>query len=186
MPMPKRKPNYNGATTMQELLTAVCDYYGDHVDDRETEDPDHISLHDVADRFDITVMKARKLLITGGLYSTTISRRVQELHAQGLTVAQITEETGLKRASIKFVRFQHIGNRKFQDIGKSLCQHIGKTSRYNRHEGGVENAMEGDRRDEGKASIHRRDAETNKAISGAVPGLWYQRENRVQVAKEIL
>ena len=41
MPMPKRKPNYNGATTMQELLIAVCDYYGDHVDDRETEDPDH-------------------------------------------------------------------------------------------------------------------------------------------------
>ena len=29
MPAHKRKPNYNGATTMQELLTAVCDYYGD-------------------------------------------------------------------------------------------------------------------------------------------------------------
>ena len=27
----------NGATTMQELLTAVCDYYGDPVDDREPE-----------------------------------------------------------------------------------------------------------------------------------------------------
>ena len=100
MPMPKRKPNYNPTSTMQELLTAVCDYYGDSVDDREPEDQDHISLHDVADRFNITVMKARKLLITGGLYSTVLSRRVQELHAQGLTVVQITEETGLKRASI--------------------------------------------------------------------------------------
>ena len=99
MPMPKRKPNYNPTSTMQELLNAVCDYYGDPVDDRKSEDPDHISLHDVADRFNITVMKARKLLITGGLYSTAISRRVQELHAQGLTVAQITEKTGLKRAS---------------------------------------------------------------------------------------
>ena len=100
MPAHKRKPNYNAVTTMQELLTAVCDYYGDPVDDRQSEDPDHISLHDVADEFDITVMKARKLLITGGLYSTAISRRVQGLHAQGLTVAQITAETGLKRASI--------------------------------------------------------------------------------------
>ena len=100
MPMPKRKPNYNGTTTMQELLTAVCEFYGDTVDDRKEEDPDHVSLHDVADRFNITVMKARKLLITGGLYSTSLSRKVQELHAQGLTVAQITEETGLKRASI--------------------------------------------------------------------------------------
>ena len=45
MPAHKRKPNYNGATTMQELLTAVCDYYGDPVDDRQSEDPDHISLY---------------------------------------------------------------------------------------------------------------------------------------------
>ena len=109
MPMPKRKPNYNPTSTMQELLNAVCDYYGDPVDDRKSEDPDHISLHDVADRFNITVMKARKLLITGGLYSTAISRRVQELHAQGLTVAQITEETGLKRASINsYLPYAHI------------------------------------------------------------------------------
>ncbi len=109
MPMPKRKSNYNGSITMQELLTAVCDFYGEPVDDRELEDPDHISLHDVADRFGITVMKARKLLITGGLYSTSLSRKVQELHAQGLTVAQITEETGLKRASINsYLLYEHI------------------------------------------------------------------------------
>ena len=35
MPAHKRKSNYNAATTMQELLTAVCDYYGDPVDDRK-------------------------------------------------------------------------------------------------------------------------------------------------------
>lgn len=80
MPMPKLKPNYNGSSTMQKLLNAVCEFYDDPVDDRETEDSDHISLHDVAAEFDITVMKARKLLITGGLYSTSLSRRVQELH----------------------------------------------------------------------------------------------------------
>lgn len=109
MPAHKRKPYYNGSITMQELLTAVCEFYGDPVDDRKQEDPDHISLHDVADRFDITVMKARKLLITGGLYSTSLSRKVQELHAQGLTVAQITEETGLKRASINsYLPYAHI------------------------------------------------------------------------------
>lgn len=100
MPMPKRKPDYNPTSTMQEILTAVYEFYGDPVEDRKQEDPDHISLHDVAEGFNITVMKAWKLLITGGLYSTALSRRVQELHAQGLTVAQITEKTGLKRASI--------------------------------------------------------------------------------------
>ena len=43
MPMPKRKPNFNASATMQELLAAVCDFYGDPVDDRTTEDPDHVS-----------------------------------------------------------------------------------------------------------------------------------------------
>ncbi len=100
MPMPKRKPYYNPTSTMQELLTAVCEFYGEPVDDRKEDDPDHVSLHDVAEEFNITVMKARKLLITGGRYSTSLSRKVQELHAQGLTVAQITEKTGLKRSSV--------------------------------------------------------------------------------------
>ncbi len=62
MPIPKRKPGYNGDATIQELLTAVCDLYGERVDDREPA-KGHVSLHDVADRFNITVMKARKLLI---------------------------------------------------------------------------------------------------------------------------
>ena len=100
MPMPKRKPDYNPTSTMQELLTAVCEYYGNPVDDRKEEDPDHVSLHDVAEEFNITVMKARKLLITGGLYSTALSRRVQELRAQGKPVAEIMSLTSLKRASI--------------------------------------------------------------------------------------
>ena len=86
MPMPKRKPNYNPTSTMQKLLTAVCEFYGDLVDVRKKEDPDHMSLHDVANEFDITVMKARKLLLTGGLYSTALSRRVQELHGEGQTM----------------------------------------------------------------------------------------------------
>ena len=48
-------------------------------------------------------------MITGGLYSTVLSRKVQELHAQCLTVAQITEETGLKRASINsYLPYAHI------------------------------------------------------------------------------
>ena len=109
MPMPKRKPNYNPASTMQELLTTVCDYYGDPVDDRKEEDPDHVSLHDVAERFNITVMKARKLLITGGLYSTKISRRVQALHAEGKTTTEVMNLTGLGRASVNsYLPFSHI------------------------------------------------------------------------------
>ncbi len=109
MPMPKRKPCFNADATMQELLTAVCDFYGNPVDDRKESLSDHVSLHEVAKRFNITVMKARKLLITGNLYSTAISRKVQELRASGLTVPQITEEIGLKRSSVNsYIPYSHI------------------------------------------------------------------------------
>lgn len=100
MPAHKRKPNYNSDTTMRELLAAVCEYFGDPVDDREPVDPGHVSLHDVAEEFHITVMKARKLLITANLYTTATSRRVQELVNEGKTVEEVQEITGLKRASI--------------------------------------------------------------------------------------
>ncbi len=109
MPMPKRKPNYNPDTTMQELISAVCEYYGSPVDDRDHEDPDHVSLHDVADRFQITVMKARKILITANLYTTAATRRVQELVKEGKTVKEVQEITGLGRSSVNsYIPYAHI------------------------------------------------------------------------------
>ena len=109
MPMPKRKPNYDGKKNMEELMSAVCEYYGAPVDDRDQEDLDHVSLHDVADRFHITVMKARKILITAGLYTTATSRRVQELVAEGKTVKEIQEMTGLGRSSVNsYIPYAHI------------------------------------------------------------------------------
>ena len=58
MPMPKRKLHYNGIITMQELLTAVCEFYGNTVNDRKEEDIDHVSLQGVAEEFNITVMRS--------------------------------------------------------------------------------------------------------------------------------
>ncbi len=46
---------------MKALLTAVCDFYGARVDDREPA-KGHVNLHDVADRFNITVLRAVTLL----------------------------------------------------------------------------------------------------------------------------
>jgi len=100
MPRPKRKPNYNGKKTMQELLDEICDYFGPPVDDREREDIDHVKLRGVADHFNITLIKARKLLITGGKYSTEISREVQDLHAQGKSIQEIMRRTKLKKSSV--------------------------------------------------------------------------------------
>ena len=97
MSRPKKKPNYNLDQVMQEFMATVADAFGSY-DDRE--DTNFPGLNAVAAEFGITALKARKLLITAGVYSTALSRQVTELHISGTKVAQIMKITGLSRASI--------------------------------------------------------------------------------------
>ena len=48
---------------MRELMDEICDYFGPSLDDREREDIDHVKLRGVADHFNITLIKARKVSI---------------------------------------------------------------------------------------------------------------------------
>ena len=75
---PKKKPNYNEEKIMQEFLAAISDAYlgGGAAGNKKTS---AASLRQVADEFDITLMKARKLLITAGVYHTGISDEVNAL-----------------------------------------------------------------------------------------------------------
>ena len=94
---------------MQALLNEVCEYFGEPVDDREREDVDHVKLRGVADHFGITLIKARKLLITGGKYSTWLSREVQELSAKGMSIQEIIRRTGLKKSSVySYLAYNHL------------------------------------------------------------------------------
>ena len=97
MSRPKKKPNYNPDQVMQEFMAAVVDAFGSY-DDRE--DKTFPGLNAVAAEFGITALKARKLLITAGVYSTALSRQVAELHDGGVEISQIMKTTGLSRASV--------------------------------------------------------------------------------------
>ena len=120
---------------------------------------------------------------------------LKKLQAEGFPVCLINPYQMKKYGDVeihkaktdrKDVQFQDIGNGKYQDIGKYLCQHIGKSTRYNRHEGGAGDAVEGDQCDEREALIHRSDAETRQAILPAVPGVRHQRKDGTQVEEPIL
>ena len=67
---------------MQALVDEVCGYFSDPVDDREMEELDHVKIREVAAHFGVTLIKARKLLITGGkvqyLFISRGSRVVRE------------------------------------------------------------------------------------------------------------
>ena len=93
----KKKPNYNPDHVMQEFMAAVADAFGSYDDREDTTFP---GLNAVATEFGITALKARKLLITAGVYSTALSRQVAELHASGVEISRIMKITGLSRASV--------------------------------------------------------------------------------------
>lgn len=97
MPRPKKKPNYNPDQVMKESMAAVADAFGSYDDREDTIFP---GLNAVAAEFGMTALKARKLLITAGVYSTALSRQVTELHDGGVKISRIMKITGLSRASV--------------------------------------------------------------------------------------
>lgn len=97
MPRPKKKPNYNPEQIMKDFTITVADAFGSYDDRKDTDPP---GLNAVAAEFGITALKARKLLITAGVYSTALSRKVAELYTAGVEISRIMEITGLSRASV--------------------------------------------------------------------------------------
>ena len=97
MSRPKKKPNYNPDQVVQEFMATVADAFGSY-DDREGKTFPGLNI--VAAEFCITALKARKLLITAGVYSTALSRQVAELHTGGVQISRIMKITGLSRASV--------------------------------------------------------------------------------------
>lgn len=100
MARPKKK-NSNPQQSMDELLANTVALYGFPYDDRDGErDSELPSLRTVAVQLGTTVLRVRKLLITAEYFSTTVSRQVQQMVAEGNTVEVVMRVTGLKRASV--------------------------------------------------------------------------------------
>jgi predicted transcriptional regulator len=91
-------------SVFEEYLSCVAECFGEAYDDRNysdiaTEKRD-TSLRAVCEEFHISIPKARKLLITAGVYSTEKSRTVAELTDQGKSATEIMALTGLSRSSV--------------------------------------------------------------------------------------
>lgn len=92
MPRPRKKPNYNPEIVMKELVAEVVELYA--TSEKE------VSIRQIADEFDMTPLKIRKLLITAGVFSSDICDQVLELSKSGKSVLEIQKITGLSRASV--------------------------------------------------------------------------------------
>lgn len=91
MPKQKKKPNYDPGQVMAELMDTVVSCY--KVKPRP-------SLQDISDELDLNPIKARKILITAGVYESATAEEVLSLHREKKTVAEIMAVTGLSRASV--------------------------------------------------------------------------------------
>ena len=97
---PKKKPGYDRAEVIDELLVKAVEFFGTPFDDREERPEDAPTIVSVADALQITPIKVRKMLITAGYYSTAMSRRIQALRDKGYNIQEIMDETGLGKASV--------------------------------------------------------------------------------------
>lgn len=97
---PKKKPDYDKNSKIQEQLEIAVSLFSEPYDDRVERSKDAPTLVSVAEAMNTTPIRVKKMLITAGYYSTENSRKVQNLHNAGLTIQEIIDSTGLKEASV--------------------------------------------------------------------------------------
>ena len=97
---PKKKPDYDREKEIEAVQAMAVELFGEPYDDRIERSEDAPSIRDVANAMNTTPLRVRKILVTAGVYSTKLSRKVQSLYEDGCSIQQIMDETGLKRASV--------------------------------------------------------------------------------------
>ena len=100
MPRPLKKPEYSKQKITQELLNQMADAFGEPYDDRNCMSEHKPSLREIAEQFDISPIRMRKLLISAGVYSTEMSREIAKYIADGLSIDAIQHKMHLSRASV--------------------------------------------------------------------------------------
>ena len=86
----KLKPDYDPKKIMQELIDITKELY-----DR------NLSYRQIAKELDLSVSKVIKLLITGGVYSSNICRKINLLYDSGKTIPEIQKSLNISRASVQ-------------------------------------------------------------------------------------
>jgi len=96
----KLKPFYNKNEINGDFMDKIVAFFNGPYDDRDESANASVSLREVSREFGISVVKARKILITAGQYSIKQSRLINELREQGKTTDEIVEITGLSKSSV--------------------------------------------------------------------------------------
>ena len=96
---PKKKPNVDTQAEIAEMVSQACQLLIEPFDDRIPRSDDLPSINSVAEEMGITIIKLKRLLISGGFYSSATSRAVQEKVVRGMSMDQICTELNIRPAS---------------------------------------------------------------------------------------
>lgn len=95
---PKKKPNLDTAKEQAEMVKRACELMAEPYDDRVERDGPLPTMNEVAREMDITIVKLKRLLITGGFYSSATSRAVQTMFQDGKSIERICEDLNIRQA----------------------------------------------------------------------------------------
>lgn len=96
---PRKKPNVDTAKEIEEMVERACELLIEPYDDRKDRDASLPSMNEIAHEMGVTIIKLKRLLITGGYYSSATSRGVQKRVEGGQSMEQICEELEMSSAS---------------------------------------------------------------------------------------
>lgn len=96
---PKKKPNVDTKTEIAEMVSRACKLLIEPFDDRWLRDNSLPSMNSVVEEMGVTIIKLKRLLITGGFYSSATSRAVQRRIERGMSMNQICSELNIRPAS---------------------------------------------------------------------------------------
>ncbi len=96
---PKKKPNVDTKTEIAEMVSQTCQLLIEPFDDRIPRSDDLPSMNSVAEEMGVTIIKLKRLLITGNYYTSSTSRAVQERVKHGMSMEQICKELNIAPAS---------------------------------------------------------------------------------------
>ena len=121
---PKKKPDYDLEQNINSLLATAVSLFEVPYDDRVERPEDAPTITHVAEKMNTSRMRARKLLITAGYYSTETSRKIQELYEQGSSIQEIGERLNLGRSAVHNVLPYKKGVYKLPDptLNAEQCQ----------------------------------------------------------------
>lgn len=102
LPRKKLKPDYDPQQMMADLLKAVTEEF------EITDNGKLPTLSQIGDIFGVDLMKARKLLISAGVYQSETAEKINALVQQGASIKEIMSKTRLAQASVySYLPYSH-------------------------------------------------------------------------------